>query len=545
MKKVKSPKVAKYMSVIAKVAEINSVKKTELPPSNPAQLKPNNPKDNPARIPEQSDWNFELLEQIEGEIKRVAKNFGLDTYPNQLEIITTEQMMDAYASVGMPISYYHWSFGKQFVGTEKNYKRGQMGLAYEIVINSNPCIAYLMEENSLMMQTLVIAHAAYGHNSFFKGNYLFRAWTDAEAIIDYLLFAKNFIADCERRHGIEAVELILDSCHALQNYGVDRYKRPVPLSLAKEQLRQREREDYLQSQVNDLWRTVPRRNATSSQPETARMPAEPQENLLYFIEKHAPLLEPWQREIVRVVRHIGQYFYPQRQTQVMNEGWATFWHYTILNQLYAEGIVGDGFMMEFLQSHTNVVFQPPVASPYFSGINPYALGFAMMCDIRRICEAPTLEDKAWFPGIAGGDWQKTLDFAMRNFKDESFILQYLSPKVMRDFHFFSILDDDSKETLNVSAIHDDEGYLYLREQLAAQYNLGNREPNIQVWSVDVQGNRSLTLRHHHYLRRPLNQQTDEVLKHVARLWGFDVYLDAIDAAGNVVQRNGCKATRAT
>jgi stage V sporulation protein R len=107
----------------------------------------------------------------------LRNSFGLDTYPNQIEIITAEQMMDAYSSVGMPLGYQHWSYGKQFVLTEKSYRRGQMGLAYEIVINSDPCIAYLMEENTLMMQALVIAHAAYGHNSFFKGNYLFRTWT--------------------------------------------------------------------------------------------------------------------------------------------------------------------------------------------------------------------------------------------------------------------------------------------------------------------------------------------------------------------------------
>ncbi|MCD6026970.1 MAG: SpoVR family protein [Solimicrobium sp.] len=498
---------------------------------------------NKNRLPEQSEWTFELLEHADTEIKRVAKSFGLDTYPIQLEVISAEQMMDAYASVGMPISYYHWSFGKHFLGTEKSYKRGQMGLAYEIVINSNPCIAYLMEENSLTMQTLVIAHAAYGHNSFFKGNYLFRSWTDADAIIDYMLFAKNFITDCEQRYGIEAVELLLDSCHALQNYGVDRYKRPARISLEKEKLRQREREDYLQSQVNDLWRTLPRRNPVEIGTEPPRVPEEPQENLLYFIEKYSPMLEPWQREIVRVTRKISQYFYPQRQTQVMNEGWATFWHYTILNQLYSEGIVGDGFMMEFLQSHTNVVYQPPISSPYFNGINPYALGFAMMSDIRRICENPTEEDRHWFPEIAGQDWQKSLDFAMRNFKDESFILQYLSPKLMRDFHFFSVLDDDNQDTLQISAIHDEDGYKYLRERLAGQYNLGNREPNIQVWSVDMHGNRSLTLRHIQYQRRPLNQQTGEVLKHVARLWGFDVYLDTIDEGGKVLQRVEAKAVR--
>ncbi|MGQ7143263.1 SpoVR family protein, partial [Escherichia sp. SS-MK2] len=154
------------------------------------------------------------------------------------------------------------------------------------------------------------------------------------------------------------------------------------------------------------------------------------------------LLESWQREILRIVRKVSQYFYPQKQTQVMNEGWATFWHYTILNHLYDEGKVTERFMLEFLHSHTNVVFQPPYNSPWYSGINPYALGFAMFQDIKRICQSPTEEDKYWFPDIAGSDWLETLHFAMRDFKDESFISQFLSPKVMRDFRFFTVLDDD-------------------------------------------------------------------------------------------------------
>ena len=99
------------------------------------------------RLPDQSDWTFELIDQYHDAIKDIARSYGLDTYPNQLEIITAEQMMDAYSSVGMPVNYRHWSFGKEFISTEKSYRRGHMGLAYEIVINSNPCISYLMEEN--------------------------------------------------------------------------------------------------------------------------------------------------------------------------------------------------------------------------------------------------------------------------------------------------------------------------------------------------------------------------------------------------------------
>jgi stage V sporulation protein R len=466
-------------------------------------------------LSEGSEWSFELL----------------DLYDREIEVINSEQMIDAYSSVGMPVGYHHWSYGKQFLSTQKSYKRGQMGLAYEIVINSSPCIAYLMEENTMTMQALVIAHAAYGHNSFFKGNYLFRTWTDAEGILDYLVFARNFIAECEQRHGEEAVENLLDSCHALMNYGVDRYKRPAKLSMAKEQARQIERESYLQSQVNTLWRTLPSKQEAEHEKQAAHFPAEPQENLLYFIEKNAPRLEPWQREIVRIVRKIAQYFYPQRQTQVMNEGWATFWHYTLLNHLYEEGKLTDGFMMEFLQSHTNVVYQPPFFSRAYSGINPYALGFSMFQDLRRICEHPTEEDRRWFPELAGRDWVRSLDFAMRNFKDESFIAQYLSPKLIRDLKLFAVVDDDQEEKLEIAAIHDDAGYRAVRQLLAEQYNLGNREPNIQVYDVNVYGDRSLTLRHYMHNRRPLGESTPEMLRHIARLWGYTVKIESVDQDG--------------
>jgi stage V sporulation protein R len=491
-------------------------------------------------LPNPSDWTFELIEEYDTHIAQVAEQYELDVYPIQLELISAEQMMDAYASVGMPVNYRHWSFGKHFLSTEKSYRRGQMGLAYEIVINSNPCIAYLMEENTMTMQALVIAHAAYGHNSFFKGNYLFRLWTDAHAIIDYLVYGKNYVAECEERYGLDRVEELLDSCHALMNYGVDRYKRPQKPSLSKEAALRREREAYLQSQVNELWRTLPAKKHALAEEQEERYPPEPQENLLYFAEKNAPLLEPWEREVIRIVRKIGQYFYPQRQTQVMNEGWATFWHYTLLNTLYTQGKLADGFMMEFLHSHSNVIYQPPVTKPYYSGINPYALGFSMMSDIRRICESPTEEDHRWFPELAGSPWLPALHYAMRNFKDESFVAQYLSPHLIREMRLFSVLDDDMRDSLEVSAIHDDAGYQYVRQALSRQYDIHHREPNIQVWSVNTRGDSSLTLRHFMTDNRHLAGDSEEVLKHMARLWQFDVYLESVDEAGTVRKRYECR-----
>jgi stage V sporulation protein R len=470
------------------------------------------------------------LETIDKECARVAKSFGLDTYPNQIEIISSAQMMDAYSTIGMPVWYNHWSYGKNRVADEKKYKRGEMGLAYEIVINSNPCIAYCMEENTLAMQALVIAHASYGHNSFFKNNYLFQEWTDAEGIIDYLLFAKNYVAQCEQKHGVQEVELFLDSCHALQNFGVDRYKRPGKLSLQREQERQKERSEYAQSQVNDLWnKTIPNK---SSVKDNSRIKGsgnldEPQENILYFLEKNSPNLETWQRELIRIVRKIAQYMYPQRQTQVMNEGWATFWHYTILNKLYDEDVLGDGHMLEILKSHTGVTHQQPMRQ-----MNPYALGFAIYSDIRRMCEHPTDEDREWFPDIAGKDWLEQLDFAMRNFKDESFILQYLSPKVMRDFHLFSVLDHSNHDKYKISAIHDEDGYREIRQKLSQQYSLMNMEPNIQVTGVDWRGDRTLTLRYTQARDRGLNSHKNEVMRHLCRIWGFSVGMETRDVDGN-------------
>lgn len=481
-----------------------------------------------------SEWTTDLIQHYDREISRLAQDFKLDTYPNQIEIINSEQMIDAYTSIGMPVGYYHWSFGKRFVNIEKNYQHGHMGLAYELVINSNPCLSYLMEENSMAMQALVIAHACYGHNSFFKNNYLFKMWTSADSIIDYLLFARNYITLCEEKFGVVEVEELLDACHALMNYGVDRYKHPDKLSVHEEKLRQKSREQHIQLQVNELWRTtIPKTDKKNQSSERSFFPKEPQENILDFIEKNAPLLQPWQREIIRIVRKIAQYFYPQGQTKLMNEGWACFWHYTLLHALYEENLVTDEFMLEILQTHTNVIHQPAFDSPVFNGINPYALGYHMFQDIKRICENPTEEDKRWFPNLVHTNWLTSLDMAMRNFKDESFIAQYLSPHLIKNFKLFTLLDDDSNTALSISSIHNENGYQYIRQKLSQQYNLSYIEPNIQVYRVDVDGDRSLTLRHIEQDRRPLADNTSEVLKHLHYLWRFPIRLETTTIGGEI------------
>jgi stage V sporulation protein R len=496
------------------------------------------------------DWDFDLIRRVHDACGEIAINeMGLDPYPNQIEVITTEQMLDAYASTGMPLFYRHWSFGKEFARNEALYRKGYQGLAYEIVINSNPCLVYIMEENSAMMQTLVIAHAGYGHSHFFKNNYVFKQWTDADGILDYLEFARGLIAKYEDRYGQEAVERVLDAAHALQSHGIHRFPRKRMPDLRSEERREEERRRHGEQLFNDLWRTVPQGKRKPTADEDARRKALlglPEENLLYFLEKTAPRLTSWQREILRIVRLINQYFYPQRQTKVMNEGCATYVHHRVMNRLHEKGQIDDGAFLEFLHSHTGVVLQPAFDDRRYSGINPYALGFAMCTDIERICTAPTDEDREWMPDIAGnGDAYGTLRDIWANYRDESFISQYLSPRCIRDFGLFNLHDDEEEEEMQVSAIHDERGYRRIRRSLSKRYDIAYSDPDIQIVDVDLAGDRKLILQH-----RVLDGMTlaeadaEKVLQHVADLWGYDVKLVEQDDSGTLHGEHSASPRRA-
>lgn len=470
-----------------------------------------------------NEWTFDRLKIAEEAIHEIAlEELHLNVYPNQIEIIASDQMLDAYSSVGLPMMYSHWSFGKKFIQENHNYRKGLSGLAYEIVINSNPCISYLMEENSMTMQTLVIAHAAYGHNHVFKNNYLFKQFTDASAILDYLEFAKNYINDCEERYGPEQVEIILDAAHALQYHGIDRYKRAQKLSKQKELERQKERMLYLEKQVSELWNTIPKVDKPEKEEKFIK---EPQENLLYFLEKNSPILKPWQREILRIVRKLAQYFYPQMQTKVLNEGWASFTHYYIMNRLWEKELINEGHYLEFIHSHSSVLRQIDYNSKYYYGYNPYALGFSLFSEIKRICLEPTKEDEIYFPHLVGKDWLEECLHAVENFRDESFILQYLSPKLIRDWKLFAIHDEEKDDYVTISDVHEDYSYDNIRKILAQSYSVSSMIPDIQITDAKLSTSRELVLKYTPYKNRKLKaSDAKEVIDHIKTLWGYDVTL---------------------
>lgn len=438
------------------------------------------------------------------------------------------------SSVAMPLMYDHWSFGKSFIQNKKAYDEGRMGLAYEVVINTNPSIAYLMEANTMTMQTLVMAHASVGHSSFFKTNHLFADGVDAATIIPYLKFAKDYIKKCEEQHGIERVQMFLDACHSLRNFGVDRHKRSEKLS--KEELTKR-RDEWWKHAQETYDPIMPK----DTQVEYATLVAawhlkhgvthRPESNILYFIQKYAPNLQEWEREIIRIVRKLAQYFYPQMQTQLMNEGWATFIHYTIMNTLYDRGAINDGSYLEFLHNHCAVIYQPP-----HQVINVYALGFAMMRDIRRMCEDPTDEDKKWCPDVCNTEWVTTMKRIIVDFRDESFILQYLSPKVIRDMKLCALYDKEGGDSYEVTQTHSDEDVLEIRQLLSNQFSIVYQIPNIEVQGVDWDHDRTLELSHTLTNNQQLkHEDTKKTMGYIRSLWGFDAEIFYRNPDGSLFQ----------
>lgn len=266
-------------------------------------------------ITSRTDWTEPMLREIWNHIDDIGKNdLKLDYYDPQFEIISAEQMLDAYSSVGLPVHYNHWSFGKSYLKNWSQYSKGKMGLALEIVINTNPCISYLMEENNAIAQTLVMAHAACGHAHVFKNNYMFKDWTAAGSIIDYMIFAKKYIRDCEEKFGEDHVQAVLDAAHAIAAQGVDKKARKHRKRMSEEERMSDvlKKADEEQKNLNIILKTTSNKVKVEEE-EAVDLVDVDEENLIYFIYKNAPNMPAWQRELLRIVYKVQQYFYPQSQ----------------------------------------------------------------------------------------------------------------------------------------------------------------------------------------------------------------------------------------
>ncbi|PRR86864.1 SpoVR family protein [Clostridium luticellarii] len=388
-------------------------------------------------------------------IENASRKAGLDFYPQEFEIVDYKDMIGYEAYSGMPSRYPHWSFGKSYDKADSLYKYNISGLPYEMVINSNPCLAYLMKDNSLLLQILTMAHV-YGHNDFFKNNRLFKEGTRASYTIE--MFKNN--ADMIREYvndpsiGYNGVEKILNSAHSI------RFQANRTIGMAK-----------------------PKDDAE-----------EPKDDLIAFIVKHGDL-EEWQKNVLNIVRAETAYFLPQIETKIMNEGWASYWHYKTLNQLD----LSPSLHLEFIKRHNDVI------TPLVGMINPYYLGFKMFQDLEKrygmdkIFEVRALE------------------------RDESFIRRYLTEELCNEMNLFQYAEKGSNYV--VEEISDHSGWTKIRSTLCSTCGI-NMIPNIVVDDISKKDN-TLVLRHIYEGRELNSTYMEATLKHIFDLWKYPVELNTV------------------
>ena len=382
------------------------------------------------------DYSLKDLEEWNEKIEVIVKKIGLNFYPQEFEIIGYKDMLAYEAYIGMPSRYPHWSFGKSYEKNSTVYKYNLTGLPYEMVINSDPCIAYLMKENTLLLQILTIAHV-YGHNDFFKNNRLFVDGTRASATVEMFKFHADMVRSYinDPSIGYEKVERILDAAHAikLQTSRVIGEKR-----IQAEVLKQRLLEDYKsRNQVHSNLDAY----VKLAFPDLNKIPLQPEEDILYFIIKYGDI-EEWEKSLLEFVRKETAYFLPQIETKIMNEGWASFWHYNILKELK----LPDSLYLEFIKRHNDVI------APGYGSINPYFIGFKIFEDILK-------------------RYGKDKIFEVRAIeRDESFLRKYLTKELCTELNLFEYAAKDEKYV--ISEVADDSGFKNIRNTLASSCGVG-------------------------------------------------------------------------
>jgi stage V sporulation protein R len=460
---------------------------------------------------EMANWDLADLEYWDDAIRERVADSGLECYPQEFELCDHGQMLGYMAYHGMPSHYPHWSFGKSYEKTKTLYDHGVSGLPYEMVINSNPCLAYLMRDNSLCLQVLTIAHV-YGHNDFFKSNFTFTSATNAdETLAQFKMRADRVRAYAEDPSiGVERVEALLDAAHALS---MNCRRNPAIRKLSVEE--QRKRKIEVAYPLEDPFaRLHPR--VEYVEPDLHHVPLEPEEDILLFVRDHNNRLEPWARDILTIVHENAQYFLPQIETKIMNEGWASYWHHKIMNNLD----LPQEMHLEFLVRHNQVV------SPHPSGINPYHLGFKIWHDIERRFDERDLteaEKETWKE--LGGPKKSGRDkiFEVRGTdRDTAFLRRFLTEDLMRELDIFQF--EPRGEHLVVDKVADPDDWRAIKDTLIKTVGM-NASPVIKIHDADYGSVRALYLKHDHDGRDLQIGHAEKTLGHLHFLWGRDVRLE--------------------
>jgi len=450
-------------------------------------------------------WDLKDLEQWDARIREKVQELGLECYPQEFEVCDHMQMLGYMAYSGMPSHYPHWSYGKSYEKLKTMYDYGVSGLPYEMVINSSPALAYLMRDNSLCLQVLTIAHV-YGHNDFFRNNFTFKS-TRAELTLNlFKIHADRVRSYAEDPSiGIEKIETILDAAHAL----AIQCRRNLAI---KKLSRDEERRQMLADAqpTLDPFQRVHKRQEYSA-PDLQKVPLSPEEDLLIFIRDHNPYLSEWEKDLITIVHEREQYFIPQIETKIMNEGWASYWHREILNSLN----LPQELHLEFLVRHNQVV------RPHPRGINPYHLGLKLWDDIKRRHDDPTPEEIERY-GRPSKTGTQAIFEARDVDRDVSFLRRFLTEELMREMDMFQY--EPRGEELVISKVSDRDSWREVKETLLKSVGMGSI-PVIKIEDADHNHNRLLYTKHYHDGRDLQLEYAERTLAYLHRLWRHEVILE--------------------
>jgi len=426
-----------------------------------------------------SDWTERDLLHWDEKILRVAEDLGLDWHPIDYEIIDYQEMLGAMAYVGLPTHYRHWSFGKEYERTHTLYNAGQTGLPYEMIINSNPSIAYLMKENALYIHILTMAHCV-GHSDFFKQNRMF-ADTDPDNIIDNFKASAKYVKKLieDPSIGVERVERVLDAAHSV--------KYQVPRAIG---IKYKSRDEFIASAKARMARDK------NYKPDLTKVPIQPEYNILRFIAEHSKHLEEWERNLILIVEESSKYFIPQALTKTMNEGWACTIHYKIINELN----LPDSLHLPFIKLHNQVV------RPHLGTLNPYHLGFKLF---EKIIEEKGFEEAMIVREVHN---------------DISFLRFYLDEEFMQEQNYFSYSFKKDKKVTTIDDVSNEEGWEAVRDQMIQNIGL-NRTPVIYI--DEIEKDNTLSLVHDHDGRDLDLRYADKTFRHIKTLWGDEIRLVSI------------------
>jgi stage V sporulation protein R len=443
------------------------------------------------------------------EITEIATGFGLDFYPMRYEICPAD-IIYTFGAYGMPTRFAHWSFGKQFHKMKLHYDLG-LSKIYELVINSNPCYAFLLDSNSLIQNKLIVAHVL-AHCDFFKNNVRFQ--NTKRDMVESMAATAERIRQYEVEHGKKEVETFLDAVLAIEEHIDPSLMRPkLAWNLNDDEYE--EEEAVSSSPYDDLWNLDERNKPKSVRKKIKKFPPRPEKDLLLFIESYSRELTDWQRDILTMMREEMLYFWPQLETKIMNEGWASYWHQRILREMD----LTSGEALEFAKLNAGVV------QPSRTSINPYYLGLKIFEDIEERYDHPTEEMKR--RGVQQGSGRERM-FEVREIEsDISFLRNYLTKDlVMReDMYLFQKQGKDYKVV--------DKQWENVRDQLVSM-RVNGGFPYLTVNDGDYLKNGELYLKHWFEGIELDLKYLEKVLPYVQQLWGRSVHMETIVEGKNML-----------